>query len=157
MIFYKPDFAKGEFEGNPPGLGERYRMHLAIDGYGTDSRKFEDRELLYDFLDRYPASLGMRKVAEPQVLTYVGGTPEDWGLSGFVIIAESHISVHTFPARNYINVDIFSCKQFDVERSLEDVRRFFALKEVRSWALERGLDSLGNSPRVRQRAGVDPQ
>ena len=114
-------------------------MHLAIDGYGTDPRKFEDRELLYGFLDRYPASLGMKKAAEPQVLTYVGNVLDDRGLSGFVIIAESHTSVHTFPARDYINVDTFSCKQFDTGRSLGDVRRSFALRGVR------------------QGAGVDPQ
>lgn len=102
----------------------------------------EDRDLLHRFLDTYPSSLGMNKVTEPQVLTYHGRVAEDWGLSGFVIIAESHISVHTFPARNYISVDIFSCKGFDVEKALGEVKEFFSLKEVKSWTLERGLDSL---------------
>ena len=118
-------------------------MHLAIDGYGTDPRVFEDRDHLYRFLDSYPSSLGMTKIMEPQVLTYRGPVAEDWGLSGFVIIAESHISVHTFPARNYINVDVFSCKGFDVEKALDDVKGSFSLREVTSWTLERGLDSLG--------------
>lgn len=117
-------------------------MHLAIDGYGTNPGVLEDRELLHRFLDTYPSSLGMSKVTEPQVLTYQGAVAEDWGLSGFVIIAESHISVHTFPARNYINVDIFSCKGFDAERALEEVKAFFSLKQVKSWTLQRGLDAL---------------
>lgn len=117
-------------------------MHLAIDGYGADPQVLEDRDLLHRFLDTYPSSLGMNKVTEPQVLTYHGRVAEDWGLSGFVIIAESHISVHTFPVRNYINVDIFSCKGFDVEKALGEVKEFFSLKEVKSWTLERGLDSL---------------
>jgi len=117
-------------------------MHLAIDGYGTDTGKLQDKDLLYEFLDTYPASLGMTKITEPKVLTYVGSVPEDWGLSGFVIIAESHISVHTFPSRNYINVDVFSCKEFDTEKALEDVKRVFALKEVTNWTMRRGLDAL---------------
>ena len=76
-----------------------------------------------------PTTLGMTKITEPKVLTYVGSVPEDWGLSGFVIIAESHISVHTFPSRNYINVDIFSCKEFDSEKALEDVKRIFGAEK----------------------------
>ena len=128
-------------------------MHLAIDGYGTDTGKFQDKDLLYEFLDTYPASLGMTKITEPKVLTYVGSVPEDWGLSGFVIIAESHISVHTFPSRNYINVDVFSCKEFDTEKALEDVKRVFALKEVTNWTMRRGLDwVLMDPPKTPERA-----
>jgi len=117
-------------------------MHLAIDGYGSDVEKLRDRDLLYEFLDIYPAALGMTKITEPKVLAYVGKVPEDWGLSGFVVIAESHISVHTFPDRLYINVDIFSCKQFDVCKALEDVKRVFALRDVKQWTMERGVDAL---------------
>ena len=84
----------------------------------------------------------MTKIAPPYVCRYVGSKPQDWGVSGFVLIAESHISVHTFPARNYINVDIFSCKRFDAEKALAEVKEFFSLKDVKSWTLERGLDSL---------------
>jgi len=124
-------------------------VHLAIDGYVTDPRVLDDRELLYGFLDTYPASLGMTKVTQPRVFTYHGPVAEDWGLSGFVIIAESHISVHTFPARNYINVDIFSCKAFDVEKATRDVQRTFSLTETHTWVLERGLDALKVRPESR--------
>lgn len=117
-------------------------MHLAIDGYAADPRVLEDRELLYRFLESYPSALGMTRITEPQVLVYHGKRAEEWGLSGFVIIAESHISVHTFPVLGYINVDLFSCKNFDVEKALQDVQSFFSLKEVKCWTLERGLDAL---------------
>src|SRR6266581_1922447 len=40
-------------------------------------------------------------------------------LCGFVIIAESHISIHTFPDRNSALVDIFSCKQFDIHKAVD--------------------------------------
>ena len=63
----------------------------------------------------------MTKVTEPAVHTYHGPQPQDWGVSGFVIIAESHISVHTFPDRGHVNVDIFSCKEFDAERAREEI------------------------------------
>jgi S-adenosylmethionine decarboxylase len=75
-------------------------------------------------------------------LTYNGPKVEDSGVSGFVIIAESHISIHTFPRRDYVNIDVFSCKPFDNERALRDVKDLFSLEEVRTWLLDRGLEHL---------------
>jgi S-adenosylmethionine decarboxylase len=115
-------------------------VHLVVDGYGGDPDKLKDEDLIYRFLDEYPASIGMTKMIPPQVYTYHGRTPEDWGLSGFVLIAESHISIHTFPDRGYINVDVFSCKEFDAAASLRDVEEAFSLPQVKVWTLERGVD-----------------
>ena len=117
-------------------------MHLVIDGYGGDIDKMWDDDLVRDFLYQYPDSLDMTRITEPKVLRYEAPKPEDSGVSGFVIIAESHISVHTFPRKNYINIDIFSCQPFNQERALEDVRELFGLTEVKTWILERGLEWL---------------
>ena len=115
-------------------------MHLIVDGYGADPDKLKDEDLIHRFLDEYPSAIGMTKIVPPQVYTYHGKTPEDWGVSGFVLIAESHISIHTFPDRRYVNIDIFSCKEFDPALSLEDVKTTFALPEVKVWTLERGVE-----------------
>ena len=117
-------------------------MHLVIDGYKGDSDKMWDVDLVRRFLDEYPATLGMTKICEPQVQEYNGPKSEDSGVSGFVIIAESHISIHTFPHRDYVNVDVFSCKAFDNERALRDVKALFSLGEVRTWVIDRGLEHL---------------
>ena len=115
-------------------------MHLVVDGYGADPDKLKDVDLVHRFLDEYPSAIGMTKIAPPQVYTYHGKTPEDWGVSGFVLIAESHISVHTFPEREHVSIDIFSCKDFDPEASLSDLKTRFSLAEVKVWTLERGLE-----------------
>ncbi len=115
-------------------------MHLVVDGYGADPEKLRDEGLVRRFLDEYPATLGMTKMIPPQVYTYRGRVPEDWGVSGFVLIAESHISVHTFPDRGYVNIDIFSCKEFDPSSSLRDVERTFDLPQVKVWTMERGVE-----------------
>ena len=117
-------------------------MHLVIDGYGGDRDALENAELIRDFLERHPGEIGMTKIAPPQVYTYRGKEPEDWGVSGFVLIAESHISVHTFPERGYINVDLFSCKFFDSTRSADIVSRTFRLCDVETSVLERGVEYL---------------
>lgn len=115
-------------------------MHLIVDGFGGNRSMLESEELMYQLLDHYPAQIGMNKVAPPHVYRYVGSKPEDWGISGFVLIAESHISIHTFPERNYINVDVFSCKDFDPEQVLKDIQGWFQLSELRSYLLNRGLE-----------------
>ena len=117
-------------------------MHLVIDGYGGDIDKMWDEDLVRDFLYRYPDSLDMTRITEPKVLRYEAPKSEDSGVSGFVIIAESHISIHTFPRKDYINIDIFSCQPFDHERALADVKELFDLAEVKTWLLERGLEWL---------------
>ena len=115
-------------------------MHLAIDGFGAGPERLADADLVRTFLDRYPDRLGMRKMIPPQVYTYRGKVPEDWGLSGFVLIAESHISVHTFPERDYMNIDVFSCKDFDTDAARLDVEKTFGLARSKSWTMERGIE-----------------
>jgi len=115
-------------------------LHLVVDGYGGSIEKLRDDEVVRKFLDEYPVAIGMTKIIEPQVYTYRGQKLEDWGVSGFVLIAESHISVHTFPERGYINIDVFSCKSFDTTIALDDLKAAFGLQEVKTWTLERGLD-----------------
>lgn len=133
-------------------------MHLAIDGYGAPKEKLGDTDLVYGFLDVFPHAIGMTKIVPPQVYTYHGKTAEDWGVSGFVLIAESHISVHTFPERQYVNIDIFSCKDFDATSSLDDVKRTFDLPELKVWTLDRGIDYAsprqGYNGMVRERVSI---
>ena len=117
-------------------------MHLLIDGYGGDREKMWDTDLVRRFLSDYPSALGMTKLCEPQVLTCNGPRAEDAGVSGFVIIAESHISIHTFPNRDYVNIDVFSCRSFDNQLVLKDAKELFSLSEVRTWVLDRGLEHL---------------
>lgn len=115
-------------------------MHLIIDGYGGNTRKMGDVHFISELLDRYPSEIRMTKIAPPYVFEYTGSNPEDWGVSGFVLIAESHISIHTFPERSYVNIDIFSCKEFDAEKAVRDLQEKLELAEVRTYILKRGLE-----------------
>ncbi len=119
-------------------------MHLIIDGYSGNVQKMQDVDFIYQLLDVYPSQIGMTRISPPKVSKYVGSKPEDWGVSGFVLIAESHISIHTFPERSYINIDIFSCKEFDAEQAIKDLQQRFGLDEIRSYILNRGLEYYNN-------------
>lgn len=115
-------------------------MHLIIDGYGNDRTILADRNLIYELLDAFPAEIGMQKIAPPYVFRYAGAKPEDWGISGLVLIAESHISIHTFVDRSLVNIDVFSCKAFDAKMATDKLESKLQLTRMRSYLLERGLE-----------------
>jgi S-adenosylmethionine decarboxylase len=115
-------------------------MHLTIDGFGGNRELLSSETLVRSLLDRYPGEINMTKIAPPFVYRYVGDKPEDWGVSGFVLIAESHIAIHTFPERGYVWVDIFSCKGFEADGAIDTVSDAFELTSAKIQKLERGLE-----------------
>jgi len=135
-------------------------LHLIVDGLDGDPEALRNSDLVQAFLDAYPQEINMTKIAPPQVYTYRGKRPEDWGLSGFVLIAESHISVHTFPDRGHVNIDIFSCKPFDGDGAVEFVKNTFGVSRTDVWKLDRGLEYLNAQEAyhgmVRERVGLLP-
>ena len=64
----------------------------------------------------YPQSsttllLDMHPISEPVIVSVGPNNRKDpGGLSGFVLIAESHISIHTFPRRGFVTADVYSCQ-----------------------------------------------
>lgn len=115
-------------------------MHLTIDGFGANRTLLADVELVRGFLETYPDEIGMTKISNPHVFRYEGVNPQDWGVSGFVLIAESHIAVHTFVEHEQIWVDIFSCKGFEEEPVIDRILTTFEVADFRKNLLERGLE-----------------
>jgi S-adenosylmethionine decarboxylase len=115
-------------------------MHLTIDGFGGNPELLASDQLVSELLNSFPERIGMTKIAAPHVQRYIGDKPDDWGVSGFVLIAESHIAIHSFPERGYVWADIFSCKGFDIELAQRIVTDAFQVVEVQRRVLERGLE-----------------
>ena len=81
----------------------------------------------------------MKRVGEPVVhrLPYSRDTRDPGGLSGFAVIAESHLSVHTAPAVREAFVDVFSCKAFDASAVEREVAKAFSAGKCVSRVVER--------------------
>ena len=114
--------------------------HLVFDGHGCPARRLDDLARIYGLLDRLPDQIKMTKIMPPYVFRHGSPGGVDGGLSGFVLIAESHISIHTFPGRRFVNVDVFSCENFDVETVLATLKRAFAPRRVEWKLLDRGRE-----------------
>ena len=116
--------------------------HLTLEAYGCDPEKLTDMNGLVELLDELPNKMGMTKIMPPYAFKYQGKVEEDWGLSGVVLIAESHIAIHTFPDKNgFVTVDIFSCKEFDVPTAVEEIVKAFNPSKWDHQLLMRGRES----------------
>ena len=62
------------------------------------------------------------------------------GVTGVVLLAESHISIHTWPEQGYAAVDIFMCGAAVPERALDVLREALAPSRCAVRALHRGVD-----------------
>jgi S-adenosylmethionine decarboxylase len=77
--------------------------HLLVEYYGCDRERINDVAFLRTAL------LEAATRANATIVEDVFHTFNPQGVSGVVVIAESHIAVHTWPERGCAAVDIFSC------------------------------------------------
>jgi S-adenosylmethionine decarboxylase len=99
--------------------------HLMLDLWECDPATLQSTDFVFDFLNSLPDKVGMTKMILPYVCKWKDIGAEVPGVSGFVMIAESHISIHTFPEKGFVFVDLFSCKPFDIEQAKEHIVKAF--------------------------------
>ena len=112
--------------------------HLFLDLNKCNPDKLQDLDFIFNLLNDLPEKISMTKITQPYVFRYSGLVPEDKGITGFVVIAESHISIHTFQEKEYVFIDIFSCKDFDYEFAREYLIKEFESKDPKSDVTFRG-------------------
>ena len=115
-----------------------YGPHLMLDLNDCNPAILDDLEACFKLMNDLPEKIGMTKITQPYLFRYSGPIPEDQGITGVTIIAESHISLHTYPKKGYAFVDLFSCKPFDVEGARDCIVQFFESKSPVVHLQERG-------------------
>ena len=108
--------------------------HTIIEFYGclpsliSDSGKVEE------------AFLEAARLSHARVITSRFHHFKPYGVSGVVIIAESHFSVHTWPEHNYAAIDFFSCSDsIDVDIAVEYLKGIFRPEKVKISSIKRGI------------------
>lgn len=118
-----------------------FGIHLMYDGYGCPKEVLSSMEVVYGTLNKLAEDLKMLKLSEPVVIKAPGNNKKDpGGYSGFLIIAQSHISIHTFDKRGFVSVDIYSCTDFDVEKAIRDLTKIFKVEKAETQAVVRGQE-----------------
>lgn len=91
--------------------------HALLDLYGCDPEILNDPQYLQSLLRQTALDL------ECTVVEEVFHTFAPHGVSGVVVIAESHLAVHTWPEHGYAAVDLFTCSEATRLSALADLLR----------------------------------
>lgn len=93
-------------------------IHLLIELSSCNGRKLDD----LDYLERTMSLAAMAAGATVLKTAFQNFSPQ--GVSGVVVIAESHLTIHTWPELGYAAVDIFTCgKTVDPWKAVAFVRQ----------------------------------
>lgn len=118
--------------GEEPSLGS----HLLVELYGCDKAALE--------LEKSVGGV-MRQAAEDSEATVVTQSFHEfqpYGVSGAVIIQESHYTIHTWPEHGYAAVDLFYCGgTVKVHKAIETLREGFKPTRIKFLVVRRGLQS----------------
>ena len=63
---------------------------------------------------------------------------ESCGVTGVALLAESHISIHTWPERNFMALDVFLCGSRNAYAVVESIKKSFQPNEVKVTEVKRG-------------------
>lgn len=120
----------------------QFGYHMTLDFYGCPLKCLTDMSLCYKILDELPVILQMNKLSPPFVIDAIGneadGGKDPGGISGYIVIAESHISIHTFAKRGFVSMDVYSCKKFDYKIAENFLTEIFIPQDKEIHTIDRG-------------------
>src|SRR5260370_41853322 len=77
--------------------------HLLVEYYSCDPKIIADIGSIEDIM------VGAAKKSKAHIVDVVFHTFNPHGISGVVVIAESHLAIHTWPEHGFASVDIYTC------------------------------------------------
>ncbi len=109
--------------------------HYVVEASGCNPEEIATPNRVRDTLLE-AARLGQMEVKTSNFFRF---TPE--GVSGVVIIAESHISIHTWPENRYAAVDVYVCgERSEPEKAIEFILQRFGAGHAHISEIKRGLE-----------------
>lgn len=108
--------------------------HVLAEAYGCDRAVLNDVELVRDIM----VDAAIRAGAEVREVAFHRFQPQ--GVSGVVVISESHLAVHTWPELGYAAVDVFTCgTRVDPWEACDYVIKGFRASTVTANEMRRGI------------------
>jgi S-adenosylmethionine/arginine decarboxylase-like enzyme len=110
-------------------MSDYWGYHLMLDCSGCNDN-IKDREQIYQFAKEMVKRIDMIAHGEPIIEYMLPGDPKE-GYSLMQLIQTSNICAHFVNPDNTAYIDIFSCKEYDIETAKAVVAEFFAPTKVR--------------------------
>ena len=114
----------------------RYGIELVLDLHDCDTGKFS-RDNIGFFLVQICSTIRMVPYGEPHFWEDNSGVAHLHGISAFQFVSTSNIVVHSLTLLKAVYINIFSCRDFDVETAAKFSGDFFGTKAVRANVVER--------------------
>ena len=99
--------------------------HLMLDCSGCDSELMKNADNIRAFVNELVVAIDMVAVGEPWIERTAIGMPDKEGFSMYQPIITSNISAHFIDQARHIYLDVFSCKEFDIETVKDVVTTYF--------------------------------
>jgi S-adenosylmethionine decarboxylase len=116
-----------------------FGYHMIMDCYGCDRKIIDSIEVCYNYLNRMTEIMKVHKQSEPFVVyTDPKKYPEKAGISAWVPIVESGVSIHTITPTGFISIDVYSCKKYNIKKVRDFTRSVFKPKEIEEKFFLRG-------------------
>jgi S-adenosylmethionine decarboxylase proenzyme len=116
--------------------------HLLVEYHGCDCELLNDEARVRELMRRAAEAAGARVVAE------VFHPYRPHGVTGVLVIEESHFSVHTWPECGYAAVDFYTCGECIPEAARDVLARGLGAERVEHVTIRRGLEGTEPSMRV---------
>jgi S-adenosylmethionine decarboxylase len=118
-----------------------FGYELLLDLYECKPGACDDLDLCYRYLDEVVGFVGLTKQAPPFIFRSDEILfPDKAGLSGWVPLIESSIVIHTLSVKNFITIDVYCCRPFDIEKAKAFTADFFSPKKIDANFIERGIN-----------------
>jgi S-adenosylmethionine decarboxylase proenzyme len=103
-----------------------------------------DADIINDVAQIENILLSATRAAKASIISHNFHKFSPHGVSGTIVIAESHVAIHTWPEYNYAAVDIFTCGEtIDPWVIQEYIKDAFLSKNISSIEMKRGLFKVG--------------
>lgn len=109
--------------------------HLIVECYVTDTELLKNVEQLETLLKNAALSAGATLLN-----SYFHKFEKGEGVTGFVALAESHLSIHTWPECNYMALDVFMCGKCNPQTSVDYIGNQVEMTKIEIRRIMRGTD-----------------
>lgn len=117
--------------------------HVLLDLDGCPADRLKDRVALVALL-RHAAELAGATIIGEQFHSFAGD-----GVSGVLLIAESHLSIHTWPELGEVAIDIYTCSAaFQAELAADHLEHALGARRARRAVIRRGVDATSLNRRL---------
>lgn len=109
-------------------------MHLIVELWGVSADVLRNEKMIEDTL-----VAGAKDAGATVLHTHFHHFGGEYGVTGVVVLAESHISIHTWPEMKYAAVDVFMCGTCDPNNAIPAIERAFKPTRILTTELMRGI------------------